>query len=544
MSKTNSLPYKVFSIKKRPSARKNNETNVSLSEYFCRSYMIIEEPNTINKLASFTNQLIANNQYNNIDEDLCKWNISKKIKSFFGSSLVRSNSYHSSINSNFLGFNFVSLNNFIQRIISLKDESRIILAPDNTLKHIQSGINNQLNMFKPHTNVFGFAKNKSALDSVNYHLFHNEKPELLINVDIKNFFGSFTESQIKKALLAHGLSIDDVDNIIKYCGIKLTLGNVSKLISQICCAMLDINYIRREILNKMHCSSVSRIHNLYPPRYYRLGSSINQLSRYNVDTISAEDRERILNNSVIFPLHGELTENNISTARSQDIVYIRHFISKMIESCILVAVRNKYVSKKDLLVIVKDLFNIGPKIELNEVFIPQGSPASPSLTNISFKIIDYKLNELASEYKCIYTRYADDLSFTWPCRFGQKFINIFIYRIQKILSSYGFDLNTKKSKVVGSGGRMEILGYVLNSGKPTIAPKYIQEVRTEIMSFKEKVKNGSIKNELSFKTQEAKIKGKINFIASASTNKAEKLNSLLSTIHIPVTHSRRISLEA
>jgi RNA-directed DNA polymerase len=159
------------------------------------------------------------------------------------------------------------------------------------------------------------------------------------------------------------------------------------------------------------------------------------------------------------------------------------------------------------------------------------------------KLLDYRLTRLSEEKGAVYSRYADDLSFTWPTRHGKKFINIFMYKVGKILSMNGFELNKKKSKVIGTGGRMEILGYVMNSGKPTIAPAYVEAVRTEILKLKDKIKDGLIQNELRFLSECSKIKGKINFIASANPHKADKLSSLLSIINPPISNRRKISAD-
>jgi RNA-directed DNA polymerase len=44
--------------------------------------------------------------------------------------------------------------------------------------------------------------------------------------------------------------------------------------------------------------------------------------------------------------------------------------------------------------------------------LPQGSPCSPVISNLITHILDLKLNKLANDLSCTYTRYADDLTFS------------------------------------------------------------------------------------------------------------------------------------
>jgi hypothetical protein len=534
LNKTKGIQYKVFLIPKK-TANYNKKKDICIDKKFCSSFLDINGTNSnkfIHKLAKFTNSLSQDTRREIISE----FNLSNYSKKFF-----------KTLKESFYGYDknsaehlrcFSELLKFLEEcVIPRKEDHRVILAPKDELKQIQSEIGNQLNRFRPHENAFGFAKNKSALDSVNLHLFKNEKPELLINVDVKNFFGSFTEEQIKDSLLAHGIIEEDASNIIDICSIKLNKANISKLVSLICCSVINLNHLRKTLIERFIGSKETNSY-LYPRSRYV------SVERQHQIFLSGDNRADTLENfCVLFPIHGQLTQSNIEEATKKDHEILKLFISSFIERCVINAFENKWANKERILNIVKDLFNIGPLIKFDDHFLPQGSPASPVITNIAFKLLDYRLTRLSEEKGAVYSRYADDLSFTWPTRYGKKFINIFIYKIGKILSSNGFELNKKKSKVIGTGGRMEILGYVMNSGKPTIAPAYVEAVRTEILKLKDKIKNGMIQNELRFLSECSKINGKINFIASAMPHKADKLSSLLLTINPPISNRRKILVD-
>jgi RNA-directed DNA polymerase len=91
--------------------------------------------------------------------------------------------------------------------------------------------------------------------------------------------------------------------------------------------------------------------------------------------------------------------------------------------------------------------------------LPQGAPTSPSLANLVFKQVDEELSKLAKEWKCDYTRYADDLAFS-----GNKvFSKPDIADVEKILGGFGFSLNQQKSRIIGQGGQQIVAGLIVNN---------------------------------------------------------------------------------
>ena len=51
-------------------------------------------------------------------------------------------------------------------------------------------------------------------------------------------------------------------------------------------------------------------------------------------------------------------------------------------------------------------------VALGERHLPQGSPASPTVTNIICRSLDKSLSALSEKYGLKYSRYADDMSFS------------------------------------------------------------------------------------------------------------------------------------
>lgn len=91
---------------------------------------------------------------------------------------------------------------------------------------------------------------------------------------------------------------------------------------------------------------------------------------------------------------------------------------------------------------------------------PTGAPTSPMIANAILRPLDAQLEALAAEANLRYTRYADDLTFSSSEWIDQAIIG----HVSKHVESHGFKLNTKKTKFMGTGDRMEVTGLVTNSG--------------------------------------------------------------------------------
>ncbi|MCH7697888.1 MAG: RNA-directed DNA polymerase [Chloroflexi bacterium] len=91
--------------------------------------------------------------------------------------------------------------------------------------------------------------------------------------------------------------------------------------------------------------------------------------------------------------------------------------------------------------------------------LPQGAPGSPVLANISMRGADQELASLAESWGCGYTRYADDLAFSGPLTFSEEHVA----GVVAILARHGFEQNSRKTRIIGMGGRQVIAGVVVNA---------------------------------------------------------------------------------
>lgn len=121
--------------------------------------------------------------------------------------------------------------------------------------------------------------------------------------------------------------------------------------------------------------------------------------------------------------------------------------------------------------------------------LPQGSPASPVITNLICNILDMRLIKTAKKYRLDYTRYADDLTFsTNDKRFMGKFEK-FILEIKKEIESFGFEINDKKTRLVFCDSRQEVTGLIVNE-KIGVNRNYCKKTRAMADSL---YRNGSFK---------------------------------------------------
>ena len=94
--------------------------------------------------------------------------------------------------------------------------------------------------------------------------------------------------------------------------------------------------------------------------------------------------------------------------------------------------------------------------------LPQGAPTSPRLSNLVNGLLDARLAALAKKFGASYTRYADDLTFSFAAD-DRDHIRSIIRATKLILEEEGYRLHTdKKLRIHRRHNRQTITGLVVN----------------------------------------------------------------------------------
>ena len=107
--------------------------------------------------------------------------------------------------------------------------------------------------------------------------------------------------------------------------------------------------------------------------------------------------------------------------------------------------------------------------------LPQGAPTSPMLSNIIASTMDVMMLKYCNKRGIVYTRYADDLTFS-----ANSDVEVPpIEDIYKIVYLNGFKVNRMKTKVRYKGCRQEVTGLTVTNGVH-VSQRFKKEILREL----------------------------------------------------------------
>lgn len=113
--------------------------------------------------------------------------------------------------------------------------------------------------------------------------------------------------------------------------------------------------------------------------------------------------------------------------------------------------------------------------------LPQGAPTSPMLANLACRSLDEALEALATKTGLIYTRYADDLTFSTRSEtFSNAQARAFVRSVYAVLLRQGFFPNYAKSRIHPPGARKVVLGLLVDGAEPKLTREFRDRLRMHI----------------------------------------------------------------
>lgn len=125
--------------------------------------------------------------------------------------------------------------------------------------------------------------------------------------------------------------------------------------------------------------------------------------------------------------------------------------------------------------------------------LPQGAPTSPIISNLACRQLDNELRALAKRYQATYTRYCDDITFSFTVKRFQDLPHQLINtktplislgsELEALIQRNSFTVNPSKTRLNGRASRMEVTGITVNE-QPNVSRKFIHEIRGMLHSWR------------------------------------------------------------
>lgn len=158
--------------------------------------------------------------------------------------------------------------------------------------------------------------------------------------------------------------------------------------------------------------------------------------------------------------------------------------------------------------------------------LPQGAPSSPALADKLLFKVDKRIESFCRSLDKLQlnnSRYADDFAISSDCHINTK-TSLFIQDvIQQIINDEGWQLNTKKTKVMHKSQRQSLAGIVINSKTNVVRYEY-DKLRAILHNIQKEGWESQNRNKLPHFPEH--LLGRIEFMKQSNPNRGDKLHQL------------------
>ncbi|MGJ5898361.1 reverse transcriptase family protein [Streptomyces niveiscabiei] len=113
-------------------------------------------------------------------------------------------------------------------------------------------------------------------------------------------------------------------------------------------------------------------------------------------------------------------------------------------------------------------------------FLPQGAPTSGALANQVAMPLDERLSAIADSRGLIYTRYADDMTFSSGGPFTRSAALTLINQVSGAIRQRGFAVHDQKTRIVTPGARKVVLGLLVDGDRVRLTKKMRQRISLHV----------------------------------------------------------------
>lgn len=225
------------------------------------------------------------------------------------------------------------------------------------------------------------------------------------------------------------------------------------------------------------------------------------------------------------PVHGFVAERSVKTNALAHL-HRRFVVNIDLKEFFPTISQNRVEGMLSSLGINAQVSEIIARICCNNGHLPQGAPSSPVLSNMICFRLDKKLMGIAKEARCIYTRYADDITFsshqpptplfepTLPPA-GRFSPDLLAPKVRDVFQQNGFAINPDKAHYADRHSRRIVTGLKVNE-LLNIDRRYVRNIRAALHSVETL---GSTDAEKKFHEEHggrsslaAHLQGKISFL--------------------------------
>lgn len=166
-------------------------------------------------------------------------------------------------------------------------------------------------------------------------------------------------------------------------------------------------------------------------------------------------------------------------------------------------------------------------VATGERALPQGACTSPALSNLAARRLDSRLHGIATKLGWIYTRYADDATFSTKQSQSSSNVGYLLARIRHICEDEGFEVNEKKTRILRRNTRQSVTG--LNVNDEVRVPR---EVRRRVRAILQNAKKTGLEaqNRENHPNFRSWLKGMIAYIHMTHPQEGAKLSAICESL--------------